>query len=786
MRTRYRDRAAKCLTGDPGILLGLVLLVLILPTQAAVAAVYNFEQLEIRFLAGQDGWLSEPSLGEAVVRDDASAVNGTRVVQPDLGVASGFPGYYTRVNDAAFGFSLASANQLTIQFDSTGAADTAFGLGTDVNGNGLLARDNSELGPAFGLSRDTNSEVTQFVIYPSGFGVPIATSLTSGNNPGDWYRLQLRIDLITGTGSLYFLNQSRGDSVFQPAPGLQNVDLGFNTLQSAARPETWNAMWLLMQADGRQNTPKVDNLIPTSGVGISARAAVGGIELNHNWQRVSFPTAFANPVVIAGPPSFKGSDPTVVRLADVAFDGFDVRLQEWAYLDGSHVNETLSYLVTNAGRVTFSDGTMIEAGTFVLSGTGVWSPKTFQAPFAGVPTLLLTVQTFNGSQPVTVRARGVGTAGFEASLFEEEALMDGHVPETVGYLAVYRPNGWGSVELDDGQEPYLLQRLVTDHRWAATLSHTLRLEEEQSLDPEVGHVDETLDVLVVGEHLFAQPVSFNGADTFALRRLAPEYSAKVEWGVVDGVTDGWRRVPLAKDYTTPVVVAKPASSRGPDQGVVRIQAAVNNSFQLRFQEWGYLDGVHVAEQIFYLVAEAGSQSLAGLQVKAGRIDTDALARLGGWAGVQFAAPFAAPPAVFTAVNTNNGGDAVTTRVRALDASGFDVAMDEQESKLDGHVVERIGRIAIDQASGTTGDGRQVVVFTDAVDHVSVPIPFGTAVNRRFPVVLGDANSYFGADPISLRYRGVTASEIELWLEEEQSWDTETSHVLEDTAIFVAE
>jgi hypothetical protein len=96
MRARYRNGAAKCLNGELGSFFGLVLALLFISTQAAVAAAYDFEQLEIRFLAGQDGWLSEPSLGEAVVRDDASAVNGTRVVQPDLGVASGFPGYFAR------------------------------------------------------------------------------------------------------------------------------------------------------------------------------------------------------------------------------------------------------------------------------------------------------------------------------------------------------------------------------------------------------------------------------------------------------------------------------------------------------------------------------------------------------------------------------------------------------------------------------------------------------------------------------------------------------------------
>lgn len=53
-------------------------------------------------------------------------------------------------------------------------------------------------------------------------------------------------------------------------------------------------------------------------------------------------------------------------------------------------------------------------------------------------------------------------------------------------------------------------------------------------------------------------------------------------------------------------------------------------------------------------------------------------------------------------------------------------------------------------------------------------------------MIGDVNSYFGSDPVSLRYRDVSPTEIELWLEEEQSWDTETFHAWEDAAIFVAE
>ena len=64
--------------------------------------------------------------------------------------------------------------------------------------------------------------------------------------------------------------------------------------------------------------------------------------------------------------------------------------------------------------------------------------------------------------------------------------------------------------------------------------------------------------------------------------------------------------------------------------------------------------------------------------------------------------------------------------------------------------------------------------------------FGITAARRFPVLVGDVVSTLGTDPVFLRYRNLTPSSAELFLQEEQSLDNETSHLLEDVSLFVAE
>jgi hypothetical protein len=508
--------------------------------------------------------------------------------------------------------------------------------------------------------------------------------------------------------------------------------------------------------------------------------------IDHVRQTVALPSVYQNPVVILGPPTANGGDSGVVRLDLVSGTSFEVRFDEWIYLDGFHGRaESAPFLVMEEGRYTLDDGSIWEVGRFPLSGTGAFASQAFAASFPGKPVLILTAQTSDGAQPVVVRARNLTASGFEAALFEEEALMDGHVTEQVGYLAVWGAAGSGAVTANGRLTPWLAQRPVVGDAFVPVLGRALRYEEEASLDGELAHADETISVLQLGAHLFAQDVSSVGIDTAVLRRVDPPGSAPIEWGTVEGVDHGFTTVPLAGTYVDPVVVVQPFSDGGPDPAAIRIRNVTGESFEVAVQEWRYLDGNHLAERVFYMVAEAGSHALDGLQVEAGRLHSAKLLSAGGWETVSFGSSFGAAPALFGSVMTFNGADTVVTRIDSRSSTGFRITMQEEEALSDGHVVETLGWIAIELGAASP-DGRKLGVAVDVADHTPTPVTFGQTFDRRFPVLVGDVCSTQGPDPASLRYRNLDATGVELYVQEEASADPELTHAPESICRFTAE
>ncbi len=236
---------------------------------------------------------------------------------------------------------------------------------------------------------------------------------------------------------------------------------------------------------------------------------VGSVNVNHIWKKVTLRHQFQDPVVIVSPPTLKGRQPCVVRLRNVTSDSFELRIQEWDYLDQVHAVESVSYVVVEAGAHLLPDGTIWEAGRYGLSGTNQWRQVRFSSSFTGTPRVFQAVQTFNGVQAVTVREKGISVNGFSAALQEEEKLNDGHVPEVVGYLAV-----------EPDSSDALVKTLACDHNFEAIDANAqgqIHVEEEQSRDRETLHVKEQVGILEVGGHVFAQIQTFYGRDTAALR-----------------------------------------------------------------------------------------------------------------------------------------------------------------------------------------------------------------------------------------------------------------------------
>jgi hypothetical protein len=516
---------------------------------------------------------------------------------------------------------------------------------------------------------------------------------------------------------------------------------------------------------------------------------VGGLDVDEQWQNVGLPGPYAHPVIIAGVPTYNDTDPGVVQIDDVANRDFDIRFKEWAYLDGLHeAMESVSYMVSEAGRFTMADGSIWEFGTFTLDGTAKYIHVNFSQPFGLKPAVFLTAQEATGTQPVTVRARNVSRFGFDAALYEEEALMDGHVATPVGYVAIHSPAGFGNVTPLGSDLPYYLNRPRVDYRFRPVLSFNLKLDEEDSFDPERWHKDENVWVMAMGGHLVAQDVSATGVDVVTPRCLLPEPTAAMEWGSIDGVANQWIQIPLAKSYTDPVVVVKMASSLDMEPGVLRIRNVNADSFEVRFQEWSYLDGSHLGERVFYMVAEAGQHDLGDLHVEAGTLTTSATADAGTWELVGLTAPFAGHPAVFAALQSYHDPVPATIRVKDPTAVSFALTMQEEEASVDAaRAAETVGWIAVDMGSTTTPSGRYVEILMRRIGGEYRNVNFTPAnPDRRFRTVVADMDSNVGTDAADLRHSNLGLNRVKVVVQEEQSVDVDTSHPLEDVCLFVAE
>ncbi|HFD11942.1 MAG TPA: hypothetical protein ENJ32_05695 [Crenotrichaceae bacterium] len=264
-------------------------------------------------------------------------------------------------------------------------------------------------------------------------------------------------------------------------------------------------------------------------------------QINHKPKSVTVQDLFAD-LGFASTPSFNGVQPGIIRLSKIfpvfpctgfsCFPSpesqpgskFTLRFQEYNYLDKIHQNELVSYLGASNGIQRKNNGEVIIIDHFELSGLGKW--KTIQIPpTTEPPHVFLSIQTANGGDAVTVRVRNVTNHSFEAALFKEEALShSGHVKEKIGYLAFYHPENKGTVTIEDQEITYFLDQIEVNHQWTPVFDRQIKLQEEQSADNELFHLRETVDVLLLGEHLFTQIVTNRGRDTVSVRQLQGENS----------------------------------------------------------------------------------------------------------------------------------------------------------------------------------------------------------------------------------------------------------------------
>lgn len=252
----------------------------------------------------------------------------------------------------------------------------------------------------------------------------------------------------------------------------------------------------------------------------------GEIAVDHTWKRVNFTRPFFKPVVVIGGLSANSTHAAVVRLRNVTASGFDIRVQEWECYDGVHSLETVGYLAVESGSHSLPGNVRVEAGQVNAAKGGLFSAFTFKQAFPAAPVLLAAVTTTNDPNAVTVRLDRITTSGFRLSLQEQEANLQDHGTEAVGYIA-WQPssgdfNGIG-FEIDRTERavthafmdiafsephpsaPVFLGQMqsaygkdTADLQWRAKDSHgvEVRIAEETSKDSETNHTTEVVGYMV--------------------------------------------------------------------------------------------------------------------------------------------------------------------------------------------------------------------------------------------------------------------------------------------------
>lgn len=255
-----------------------------------------------------------------------------------------------------------------------------------------------------------------------------------------------------------------------------------------------------------------------------------------------------------------------------------------------------------------------------------------------------------------------------------------------------------------------------------------------------------------------------------------------EAGQIDDLNHEWQTVELQNTYQNAAVVFGSLSYNGSHESTVRVRNVTSTSFDVRIQEWLYLDGNHTLESVGYVVVESGVHTLDDGTVIAAGVDTSVNH---GWKEIDFGHGFDNAPVVLSQATTFAGSDTIVTRQRSISSTGFSVRLQEEEAR-GSHVNENLSWIAIESASGQTGDSVYDVLRTsDSVTHRASTINFASDFSQT-PVVVAAMQTTDGGDTANLRHRNLTTDGLQLWVDEEKSKDSEVRHTTEVVGLLAIE
>ncbi|MFQ5448229.1 MAG: Ig-like domain-containing protein, partial [Saprospiraceae bacterium] len=261
---------------------------------------------------------------------------------------------------------------------------------------------------------------------------------------------------------------------------------------------------------------------------------------------------------------------------------------------------------------TLPNGKRMVAGV-MENVTQRWKTIRFPAQFGSKPIVFAQVTSKNDAGAVVTRMRNISTSQFQLRLQEQENSDGNHAEENVAWIAIEEGiNATGlpfevrkrAVSSDSVSQafslvlpsPGFLATVQTFNennpvylRYSSLTSNdvSIQCQEETSFDPETSHGYETIGYLALG----------NTGDF-------TDESGEIigETGTLSA-TNALQTVTLTHTYHNPVVVFGGIPLNENDPATIRVLNVTPTSFQVKIEEWEYLDGTHIAEPLTYIVVE---------------------------------------------------------------------------------------------------------------------------------------------------------------------------------------
>ena len=262
---------------------------------------------------------------------------------------------------------------------------------------------------------------------------------------------------------------------------------------------------------------------------------------------------------------------------------------------------------------TLPNGRKMVAGV-MENVSNYWKTVSLPIQFASPPVILAQVTTRNDYTPVATKLRNVSTTQFQLKLKEEEGNDDMHGMENVAWVAfepgtfsennAFEVGSWlmtstpnyGVFTETFSSVPEFFATIQSNNEGDPAVVRTNNLsttgldiwvEEETSSDGETDHILETIGYLAI-------------ETTGSLTNDQGEVIGEI--GRVD-LTSADLNISLANEYHNPVVIIGALTTNESDPVTARVTSVSSSSFSVQLQEWDYLDGVHAAESVSYLVVE---------------------------------------------------------------------------------------------------------------------------------------------------------------------------------------